>query len=308
MSEAFFHTCKPALDVDYLEDGDLALVQTFLIIAHYLQGSRAPNRCWHIIGTAIRLAQGVGLHSDIGDEHRSFAETQIRRRVWHGCVMLDLAVSIMLGRPVMISHKPSTPLPDPIDDRHLAIDYPTCEQPPGTFSHVEWFIATLKLYGLLRKTLHMLYDNDGKQCNGNPADQTRSGTLTQIQYITQLDSELQDFRLEVPMPLHWDVPASEVQPQFLREQHLLKARQVKTGPLPVLSKSLHENLSTGTERASSRAGICANFAMDCVFFCVQSAIELINLIHETCNTDLASVWYYNIFCEHNTEALMFQAD
>jgi hypothetical protein len=35
ISEAF-HTCKPALDVDYLEDGDLALAQTLLLIAHYL--------------------------------------------------------------------------------------------------------------------------------------------------------------------------------------------------------------------------------------------------------------------------------
>ena len=89
-SEAFFHACKPALDVDYLEAGDLALTQTVLLMAHYLQGSRAPNRCWHVSGMACRLAQGVGLHVDAGNEHRSFAEIQIRRRVWHGCVMLDL--------------------------------------------------------------------------------------------------------------------------------------------------------------------------------------------------------------------------
>jgi hypothetical protein len=50
ISEAVFHTCKLALDVDYLEDGDLALAQTLLLIAHYLQGSRDPNRCWHVIG------------------------------------------------------------------------------------------------------------------------------------------------------------------------------------------------------------------------------------------------------------------
>lgn len=89
-SEAFFHRSKPALDVDYLEGGDLALTQTLLLMAHYLQSSLTPNRCWHVIGTACRLAQGVGLHSDVGNEHRSFAEIQIRRRVWHGCVTLDL--------------------------------------------------------------------------------------------------------------------------------------------------------------------------------------------------------------------------
>lgn len=122
----------------------------------------------------------------------------------------------------------------------------------------------------------------------------------------------------------WDVPISEAQPQFLREQYLLKARQVIINTLsvrvtnhicrylylklliyrPVLSKSLHRILSTGTERGLSGAWICANFTMDCSVFCVQSAIDLIDLVHETCHTNLASVWYYNVFCEHSTASLI----
>ncbi|KAJ6056765.1 hypothetical protein N7460_000039 [Penicillium canescens] len=35
--------------------------------------------------------------------------------------------------------------------------------------------------------------------------------------------------------------------------------------------------------------------MDCSVFCVQSAIDLNGLVHETCYTNLASVWYYNVF-------------
>lgn len=89
-SEAFFHLCKPALDLNYLENGDLALCQLLLLMAHYLQSSSTPNRCWHVIGMACRAAQALGLHSGAGDKRCSFAEIQIRRRVWHGCVILDL--------------------------------------------------------------------------------------------------------------------------------------------------------------------------------------------------------------------------
>jgi hypothetical protein len=89
-SEAFFHLCKPALDLNYLENGDLALCQTLLLVAHYLQSSSTPNRCWHVIGMACREAQALGLHSGAIDKRCSFAGIQIRRRVWHGCVMLDL--------------------------------------------------------------------------------------------------------------------------------------------------------------------------------------------------------------------------
>jgi hypothetical protein len=89
-SEAFFQLCKPALDLNYLENGDLALCQTLLLMAHYLQSSSTPNRCWHVIGMACREAQALGLHSGANDPRFSTTEIQIRRRVWHGCVMLDL--------------------------------------------------------------------------------------------------------------------------------------------------------------------------------------------------------------------------
>lgn len=89
-SEAFFKLCKPALDLNYLENGDLALCQTLLLMAHYLQSSSTPNRCWHVIGMACREAQALGLHSGSNDTRFSYTELQIRRRVWHGCVLLDL--------------------------------------------------------------------------------------------------------------------------------------------------------------------------------------------------------------------------
>ncbi|KAJ5671728.1 hypothetical protein N7507_000855 [Penicillium longicatenatum] len=324
-SEAFFHTSKPALDVDYLEAGGLALTQTLLLMAHYLQGSRTPNRCWHVIGTACRLAQGIGLHSDMGNKHRSFAGIQVRRRVWHGCVILDLyegwhpilseylaninprAVSTILGRPVMISHTPSTPLPEPIDDEYLVVESSECAQPSGLFSRIEWFIATLKLYDLLRKTLNTLYNNIEKQTRDQSVDRGRMETLRQIECITQIDAELQDFRLTVPGPLKWDVPVHEPQDdQFLRERCLLKAR-------PILSQSLHEMLSypgNETEPKPGRlgTGIYANFTMDCSVFCVQSAIDLISLVHETCNNDLSSAYFITDLFTAGSVTLLAELD
>lgn len=90
MSDAFLNLCMPSFELAYLEKADLALCQTHLMMGNYYQGSGTPNRCWHLIGTACREAQALGLHSTRGDQNRTFAEIQMRRRVWHGCVMLDL--------------------------------------------------------------------------------------------------------------------------------------------------------------------------------------------------------------------------
>ena len=121
-------------------------------------------------------------------------------------------------------HATSTPLPEAIDDVYLTVDSPTCAQPPGVFSRVEWFIATLKQYRLLRKTHNMLYNNI-EGYSGELVDKKQDERLFQIQCITQLDAELQDFRLNIPALLRWDAPEAEKhQGQFLRERYLLQAR------------------------------------------------------------------------------------
>lgn len=124
----------------------------------------------------------------------------------------------------MMSHATSTPLPEAIDDTYLTVDSPICTQPPGVFSRVEWFIATLKLYRLLRKTQNMLYRNADEGHTRDPVDKKQAEQLFQIQCITQLDAELQEFRLNNPALLRWNAPIEDRQGQFLRERYLLQAR------------------------------------------------------------------------------------
>jgi hypothetical protein len=98
LSETFFRRAKQVLRIDIVDEGNLALIQTLLIMAQYLQSTRYPNHCWNVVGLAVRMAQGLGLCVDSdgnGDEEAStekepFLEVQMRRRTWYGCVTLDL--------------------------------------------------------------------------------------------------------------------------------------------------------------------------------------------------------------------------
>lgn len=76
--------------IDLLDQGDLSLVQTLLLSAHYLQSTPYADRCWNTIGLACRMAQGIGLHSTDHDSRWSYDEVQLRRCIWHSCVMLDV--------------------------------------------------------------------------------------------------------------------------------------------------------------------------------------------------------------------------
>ncbi|KAL4957897.1 fungal-specific transcription factor domain-containing protein [Aspergillus filifer] len=303
MSESFFSRCKPALDIDYLERGDLALIQVLVLMSHYLQGSPTPNRCWHVTGTASRMAQAIGLHSTVGDERRSFVQKQIRRRVWHGCVMLDQGASTMLGRPAMHSHSQSVPLPEAIDDCYLYPDVAICEQPSGTLCRVEWFIATLKLHQLLRKMSKPYNERTSEQYISKAAEEKMMHSIDQVQSLTDIDLDLESFRMSIPKSIDWEIGARDQPDQLLREKCLLKARFLYLRLLayrPVLSQSLKRMRDTqicnsSITRKIPDTGIYFNIALNCSVLCVQSAIELISLVNKTCCTELASVWFYNVF-------------
>ena len=94
----FSHRARHLLRLDFLDRGDLALVQALLIMAQYLQSTNLPSRCWSVAGVAHRMAQGLGLHleSFSGGSSASELHREMRRRVWHGCVCLDMYVCLFV--------------------------------------------------------------------------------------------------------------------------------------------------------------------------------------------------------------------
>lgn len=96
ISYAFFKRAKSLLNLDLLQSGGVALVQILLLMGQYLQTRDMSSWCWNIIGMAIRVAQGMGLHHSPegqcgGDKHHRLGqlEEEMRKRAWNGCVLLD---------------------------------------------------------------------------------------------------------------------------------------------------------------------------------------------------------------------------
>jgi hypothetical protein len=110
-SEVYFSRSMSMLSFDMLAQGSIELVQTLLLLAQYLQSTDLPGLCWNIAGIAIRVAQSLGLHSELryhcrveihADYHftvprslsytttsEEFAAVELRKRLWGGCMTLD---------------------------------------------------------------------------------------------------------------------------------------------------------------------------------------------------------------------------
>jgi hypothetical protein len=89
LSERFSARAEALLHVDVLDHGSLALVQTLLVLAQYLQSTQFPTRCWNAVGLACRIGQGLGLHVEDPEARASGVEAEMRRRIWHGCHVMD---------------------------------------------------------------------------------------------------------------------------------------------------------------------------------------------------------------------------
>jgi Fungal specific transcription factor domain len=215
----FYQRSRHLFLFDILDSKSISLVQMLLLNGIYLQSTPHANRCWNSIGLAIRIAQSQGLHLDYtGRRPETQIECQIRRRVWHTCVILDRYVSIAslsfnitrisltannnrllamtFGRPTMLSNSWSVPIPLLIDDEYLSVQEEG-NQPPNVPSRLGLFVSSCKLFEILHEILISFYAGDP---GTGDFKQTESNTVARdmIADVLRYNRSLAMFKDSIP--------------------------------------------------------------------------------------------------------------
>ncbi|KAK6193570.1 hypothetical protein LQW54_012318 [Pestalotiopsis sp. IQ-011] len=86
---------KTFIGLDLLDINNIGLLQVMLLVTVFLQSTPFPSRCWHAIGIACRVAQGLGLHTSKPRRGEGQLEIEISRRVWQGCVIPDMLCHLL---------------------------------------------------------------------------------------------------------------------------------------------------------------------------------------------------------------------
>lgn len=86
----FYKKSRRVLLYDILGSTSVQVVQWLLLSSIYLQSTSRASHCWNSVGLAIRQAQGLGLHLERSESTPiSQIDREMRRRIWHTCVVLD---------------------------------------------------------------------------------------------------------------------------------------------------------------------------------------------------------------------------
>jgi hypothetical protein len=292
LSAACLAKSKDLLKLDLFDDGNIALVQTLLLLTQYFQSTNWPSKCWTSVGLACRLAQGLGLHieEDRFEQQFSATEREMRRRVWHGCVTLDVIVSMTLGRPAMLIRSGARSLPEFIDGDEV---YPFENAHDNPLSSIDFFTEAVKLYRIVGRILLNIYkinDEQHEYLNAKQEDRTED--------LQEFDDELARFTGDLPKALKWQSSTGELlhttAGTLARQSHVLHVRVLHARILllrPAFLQFCRSHASNNDRRSTeAKAG-----HIDYAIACVRTALELIASVKKYSATEATGAWWYNVF-------------
>ncbi|EFX02461.1 fungal specific transcription factor domain containing protein [Grosmannia clavigera kw1407] len=313
--EVLFNRSKAFVGLDFIDENNVGVVQSLLIIALVLQGTPFPNRCWNAVGMACRVAQGLGLHSEAGRRPRSAREKEMRLRTWHGCVIMDVLVGMTFGRPTLSS---SLSIPHSTFSMYPSVGSPALETRSEQLRFL-FFRESVRLSVILEGILQKIYEPWMTHDN-NASGSSTTGQLHihhSLDTIVELQDQLTGFEQSVAPYLSWVTPETpdNVSAEDLHvlemQKNVLHARFVYMQLImhrPILtqlvapegtaqhgsSESRHEHRAAAGYTPLSRDGLHYAFALECAKACVEAAKRLILLVHRTYLTDQTDAWWWNV--------------
>lgn len=289
-AEAFFQRSQELIVPESFNHGCLELVQALILGAQYLQSSDYINRCWVTIGTAIRVAQGIGIHLDLTVE--SQAEREERKRTWWCCVLMDRVHSMTFGRPPMVVWPSVVPYPSIVQDEELNMEPESASREiiRNSKAITAAFVNALKLSEILMEVLKIFYA---------PPLTDVMPLMEQFTNIQVIDHRLGQWLDDLPEFLRWNAERpSEQQVVYVRQAIALRCRflhlQILTfRPTTVM---LAHSQASRTATNNARTSFQNSMSRGCVVSCIRAAQELINIIIQANDSSTLPPWWYRVFC------------
>jgi Fungal specific transcription factor domain len=212
-----------ALAAPVMTECTLGNIQILISQCLFLLATSQTDRCWTLLGLAIRIAQTIGLH--VEDSHKrsltslSLLEEETMRRTWYTMYNLDRLLALQLGRPIAIHDDDYyVTLPSKAEDSYFSTDMEK-HSPPlnGGPSFVDFFICVIRFSGVLGQVISDLY---------RPS-QLKPDPDLMLANIATLDRSLLKWKNSLPRHLRFDLG-------HVFENSITFKRQVRIIFLPVM--------------------------------------------------------------------------
>ncbi|RFU31907.1 hypothetical protein B7463_g4408, partial [Scytalidium lignicola] len=200
-----YATQQALINANYLKSLSIAVLQAYTLFLLSLQKNHDPHSFWILSGSAVRIAQRLGLHHDGSTQNIPPFESEMRRRLWWQIISIDFRAGRLSGSgfPSWI-HQYNTKLPSNISDSDLS---PTMTELPS-----ERLGATEMLYCSLRYELslairEMIMIRKGEKNNWiADTDLTHAMNAAKDKVVDELEARFQKRYInfcDPSIPLHY---------------------------------------------------------------------------------------------------------
>ncbi|KAF2658600.1 hypothetical protein K491DRAFT_776159 [Lophiostoma macrostomum CBS 122681] len=313
-SSQFFQRAQELLPLNIWNTGTVEQVQYLLLISQYSQSTDYPQRTWMVVGSAVRMAQGLGLHLPDASADRSNAdERELLRRIWHGCVLMDRVVAVTHGRPAMIPSHVARRVPLPLIDR-ISNDETHSTLLGNTPDHASLFVKSVELYEIMYRTILAVYYSDGgplPKCVSNPHNRELSGEDEDLAIGIQLDGALRKWQRSLPE--HLKLQTAEMRSEIAHRQAVILHIRFLHARILLLRPFLTRFcLAHSTESTDHYDSLQARIIQQSASLCVDTAKSLISVLQEYQTQDetvgLLPVWWYRVYYAYTAATVLIAAN
>ncbi|OBT65017.1 hypothetical protein VE03_05273 [Pseudogymnoascus sp. 23342-1-I1] len=140
---------------DFLNTSELVIIQAFSLFLTCVRRHDQSKFVWSLVGLAIRLSIGLGLHRDGSKMGLSPFDTEMRRRLWWSLCVLDVRASEDYGsEPAILDGSYDTLLPLNVNDTDFD---PLATEPPQELVGISDMTFCLIRYEVCKVMRHMPY-------------------------------------------------------------------------------------------------------------------------------------------------------
>lgn len=315
----FYTRAQDLLQFDIVQQRSLLAVQCFLLLGQYLQSTNNPQQCWIYVGFAIRIAQSLRLDVPSTSSKEPIMQREIFRRVWHGCVLLDQALSMTFGRSTMITPQDSAAIPLPMahPENTICRCCTTCLS-DSSMADYHFFIETLKLYRLMNETLITLYSSDNTEDDREDLNVVYFGSLgaKAVGSLLELDHKLSCWYQELPIHLRHG-PDSVEATVHERHRNVLYIRYNHVNILlfrPILARYCSSEALRHVSSTSMSNSLSSKIALQFSVACIRAAFKTINCFDMALSgkdigdvDDVLPAWWYSIFYVYTAATVLIAA-
>ncbi|KAI1214211.1 fungal-specific transcription factor domain-containing protein [Annulohypoxylon truncatum] len=172
--------------------GDMVALETIMLQVSFSFFNQLGPNTWFLVGTAARMAIGLGLHTSSAYERVPFDVANMRKRIFFSIYMMDRVISIALGRPFALQDDDIEiePFIDVDDDHINDLDARSRDRLEPSLMSIPRHILDLRR--IASKISRQVYGNQSIIQANMPHRE---------EIIHSLHKELIDWRRNMPFPL-----------------------------------------------------------------------------------------------------------